>query len=210
MINKEEPLITESVYHIYNKAIGKEKAFYSEENYLYFLKKFKEYIEPFVHTYCYCLMPNHFHFLIRIKSATEMELEKLPNLPKVRMNQSLNPTGLEDPSGFSSDEIIAKKLSMQFGNFFNAYAKAINKQEKRLGSLFIKPYKRVIVKDEKYLINLIKYIHLNPVEAKLCNKPEEWKFSSYRSSIEMKNNESMNSEILELFGDINNFIEMHN
>ncbi len=65
-------LIPEGTYHIYNRANGNESLFFREDNYLYFLEKYKEYISPVAETFCYCLMPNHFHFLIRIKSENEL------------------------------------------------------------------------------------------------------------------------------------------
>ncbi|MCF6359136.1 MAG: transposase [Cyclobacteriaceae bacterium] len=62
-------------YHIYNRANGNENLFRSDENYEYFLKKWGEYISDIADTYAYCLMPNHFHFLIKTK--TEIELKYL-------------------------------------------------------------------------------------------------------------------------------------
>ena len=54
-------------------------------------------------------------------------------------------------------------VTQRFSNFFNAYAKAYNKQQNRTGSLFEKHFKRVQLKDDKYLKNLIIYVHLNPM-----------------------------------------------
>jgi hypothetical protein len=67
MINKTGLLIPETTYHIYNRANGNGKLFLSPENYRYFLEKYILYISPIADTFCYCLMPNHFHFLIRIR-----------------------------------------------------------------------------------------------------------------------------------------------
>jgi len=58
-------------YHVYNRAIGNELLFYQEENYLYFLKKYSDIISEHVETYVYTLIPNHFHFLIRIPDELE-------------------------------------------------------------------------------------------------------------------------------------------
>jgi putative transposase len=71
------PLIPYAYYHIYNRAIGNEKLFLNEDNYLFFLKRFKELVLPELEVYCYCLMPNHFHFLVSIKEAKNPgEVEK--------------------------------------------------------------------------------------------------------------------------------------
>lgn len=53
-------------YHIYNRAVGSDVLFKSDDNYLYFLKKYGEYLGKYVETYAYCLLNNHFHLLIRV------------------------------------------------------------------------------------------------------------------------------------------------
>ncbi len=60
-------------YHIYNRGCNKEKIFYNDDNYYYLLKKmrasFKEYGANVI---AYCLMPNHYHFLVQQLSETEL------------------------------------------------------------------------------------------------------------------------------------------
>jgi REP element-mobilizing transposase RayT len=60
------PLVIDRYYHIYNRGNNREKIFYSEEQYQFFLEKYSEMVHPFVNTYAYCLLPNHFHFLIKV------------------------------------------------------------------------------------------------------------------------------------------------
>lgn len=72
MKNKLTPLNPGCIYHIYNRAIGSEKLFLNNENYSFFLKRYRHFISPVADTFCYCLMPNHFHFLVRIKSDIEL------------------------------------------------------------------------------------------------------------------------------------------
>lgn len=55
------------IYHIYSRAIGKEKLYLNEENYKFFLKKYHEYCSTIFETIAYCLIPNHFHLLVRLK-----------------------------------------------------------------------------------------------------------------------------------------------
>ena len=53
-------------YHIYNRGAGRHNLFIEKDNYLYVLRKTKEYIDEFcLAVIAYCLMPNHYHFLIR-------------------------------------------------------------------------------------------------------------------------------------------------
>ena len=69
MVNNEIPLSPGNTYHIYNHANGFENIFENEGNYVYFLKKYAEFISPIADTFAYALMPNHFHFLVRIKPS---------------------------------------------------------------------------------------------------------------------------------------------
>ncbi|MEB3292976.1 MAG: transposase, partial [Synechococcales bacterium] len=68
--------------------------------------------------------------------------------------------------------MVMKSLSV-------AYTKAINKRFHRVGALFQGRYRSLPVSNDAYLINLCRYIHLNPVKAGLVDRPEEWEFSSY-------------------------------
>lgn len=68
------PLIAETYYHIYNKGINVENIFKEHKNYQYFLSQFNYFISPIDDTYAYCLLPNHFHILIRTKNEIEIRL----------------------------------------------------------------------------------------------------------------------------------------
>lgn len=60
-------------YHVYSRTNGEELLFRTEENCLNFLQKFQTYCSPHFSTLAYCLLPNHFHFLIRVKENTNPE-----------------------------------------------------------------------------------------------------------------------------------------
>jgi REP element-mobilizing transposase RayT len=65
------------IYHFYSRAIGAEKLFVENENYFFFLNKYEKYLEPYFETLAYCLIPNHFHFLIKVKeNCTDGEIIK--------------------------------------------------------------------------------------------------------------------------------------
>ncbi len=66
------PLIAGKYYHLFNRGNNRDRLFYFDCNYDFFIKKYFYYMDPVAETFCYCLLPNHFHFLIRIKdSATD-------------------------------------------------------------------------------------------------------------------------------------------
>jgi len=49
-----------NLYHIYNQGNNRIPIFFSRENYLFFLKKIKQYVLPYADVLAWCLMPNHF------------------------------------------------------------------------------------------------------------------------------------------------------
>ncbi|KAF2509061.1 transposase [Flavobacterium foetidum] len=102
-----------------------------------------------------------------------------------------------------------KEVTQAFSNLFNSYAKAFNKQTNRTGSLFEKHFKRIRLKDENYLRRLILYVHLNPkhhFDLDFTN----FRFSSYQSFLSNKETKIERNEVLNLFGDFENFIFCHN
>ena len=71
------PLCYDTYYHIYNRGINRENIFIQERNYVHFLNLYGKYIETIAETFAYCLLRNHFHMLVRIKSANEMRAEEI-------------------------------------------------------------------------------------------------------------------------------------
>jgi len=111
-------------------------------------------------------------------------------------------------------QIIAdeKTVTQAFSNLFNAYAKAFNKRVARTGSLFEKHFKRIRIKDEHYLRNLIVYIHINPENHGVSKDFKTFAFSSYQGffSNDKSNNLPLEkNEVLELFDGIENMAHVH-
>ncbi|HEX4373104.1 MAG TPA: transposase [Puia sp.] len=64
---------SDTYYHLYNRGNNKGLIFFESENYSYFLNQFKKYVLPLCEVYAYCLMPNHFHFFLRVNDSTSFE-----------------------------------------------------------------------------------------------------------------------------------------
>ena len=136
-------------YHIYNRGAGKGKIFVNDANYEYLLRLVKEYYQKHGATViAYCLMPNHYHFLLR---------------------QEL-------------DEPLSKFMQV----LFNSYVQALNLQQGRTGTLFEGRFKHKCVDKWEYLMVLCRYIHLNPVKAKMVARPEDWAYSNSREWIGLR------------------------
>jgi hypothetical protein len=69
---------------------------------------------------------------------------------------------------------------------FNSYVQALNIQQERTGTLFEGRFKHKCVDKWEYLMMLCRYIHLNPVKAKLVKRPEDWLYSNYREWIGLR------------------------
>lgn len=67
-------------YHIYNRGNNREDIFFEHVNYLYFLKLLQKHIEPNCSIFCYCLLPNHFHLLLRINDNLSNPSQQFSNL----------------------------------------------------------------------------------------------------------------------------------
>ncbi|MEE4197447.1 MAG: hypothetical protein V2I54_07365 [Bacteroidales bacterium] len=177
-------------YHIYNHANGSDNLFRNDDNYRFFLKKFKKYVIPIAEAYAYCLMPNHFHFLVRIQEEAEIErsFPKFGTLEKVNRN---------------------KFISKQLSNFFSSYTQSFNKVNGRKGSLFNKNFKRKKITAELYLKQAIVYIHLNPVYHGFADEVNTWLYSSYKAICSTRPTLINKVDVLNLFEDIPNFKACH-
>lgn len=153
-------------YHIFNHANGIENIFREEDNYRFFLKQYTKYLGEVVDTYAYCLMPNHFHFLVGVRG----DLPGFRNLAGLKV---LSPTKL----GHASKNPVTKA----FSDFFNSYTKAFNKRFNRRGSLFVEHFKRTPILDEQHWQEAFLYIHLNPIKHRLVNQFTAWKWSSWHA-----------------------------
>jgi REP element-mobilizing transposase RayT len=180
----------ECFYHIYNRSVDKKPMFKSDGNYEYFLKKYDAYLSPVLDTYSYCLLGNHFHLLVRIKSLTDLTtFQKLSNQTK--------PKSTHDT------------ISHQFRKLFQCYAMAFNKQHSRVGTLFQTPFKRALVDNAAYFTRLIYYIHANPQMHNLTSDFKEWRWSSYQRLLLENKTKLMKKEVLEWFGTKQQFEEYH-
>lgn len=180
------PLNEGFYYHIYNRANGDENLFFKQENYLCFLRKYDEYFSDCLETYSYCLLPNHFHFLVRVKDR----------ISPLKVGQKFY-------------EGAEKVISEKFRRFFMAYAKAINKQQGRNGSLFQKNYKRKLVDSEDYYSRLIYYIHANPQTHGIVNDFKHYPHSSYGRILLERPTKLFKADVLDWFGSKKDYIGFH-
>ncbi len=83
-------------YHLYNRGANKSKIFFEAEYYTFLLKKVRKYSQEFdISVIAYCLMPNHYHFLVRLngKSGAGTFIQRIFNSYTKAINNRYNRTG---------------------------------------------------------------------------------------------------------------------
>lgn len=178
-MEKRPPFIENEIYHVYNRGNGSEAIFKNFGNYDYFLKKYHEYLDPYWETLTWCLMPTHFHVMIRVKPQSP---EKSP---------------------------VSDFCIKAYSDFCNSYVQAFNRQHSRKGSLFMRNFKRKIVPDDVGARKLICYIHNNPVKDGYVQTAQEWHHSSFHELLQMNAEEECNNQIISRFGSKKDFIHAH-
>jgi putative transposase len=146
-----------AVHHVYNRGIDGRDIFLDDEDRLFFLHWLGQMVEKFgwiVHAWT--LMSNHFHLMI------------------------------ETPNGGLSRGM--QQLQTNYVQHFNAKLDGnargkSTKRRKRRGPLYESRFKNQLIEKESYLLELCRYIVLNPVRAKMVERPEDYQWSSYRATV---------------------------
>lgn len=128
-------------YHVMNRGLERRVIFREKDDYRSFLSILLNLWPRYkfiIHSYC--LMPNHYHFLIET--------------PRSNLAQ------------------IMKGLNGLYTQFFN-------RKYKRVGPLFQGRYKSLLVDKDAYSLHLSRYIHLNPLKARLTERLEDYEWSSF-------------------------------
>ena len=206
------PLLYDTYYHIYNRGVNGENIFFEERNYDLFLKLYERHLERVTDLFAYCMLRNHFHISVRTKSENEiLETLRVSSVngqdvgqgdpAKGKVNRGRKPLG--------SEGLGSKYISDQFSNFFNAYAKTINKAYGRTGSLFQHPFGRVPITSDRQFWNVIAYIHQNPQKHKFVEDFRDWKYSSYGIILSDKQTGVNRRAVMDWFGNREQYIELH-
>lgn len=173
MVTRPRFFDTHLYYHIYNRGVEKRKIFQTERDYQRFLDNLRYYLHnqkiPFtkfqrlperakavylkmnpetsekrrIHLIAYCLMPNHFHLLLKGEQYDGVTL-------------------------FVSD-------------ISNSHTRYFNIKHERVGRLLQGTFKSKEIVGEESLLQVSRYIHLNPILSELSKRPEEYPYSSYKT-----------------------------
>ena len=116
-------LFPDEYYHIYNRGNNRQPIFFTPANYIFYIRKMREQILPVADIIAYCLMPNHFHFIIH---SNENSIKERPSFGGKPMQE----------------------FAYRLGILLSSYSQAINKQNNTSGSLFQQKTKSKILIEE--------------------------------------------------------------
>jgi len=139
------------IYHVMMRGVNRQDIFECDKDYLKFLDLLhratfprdeqNHALPPNIVVFCYCLMPNHVHLLVR-------------ETPAIRISDAI------------------KSISV-------AYAYYFNQKYEHIGHLFQDRFRSEVVNDMAYFITLFRYIHQNPVAAKISSVVDDYRWSSW-------------------------------
>ena len=179
-------------YHLFNRSVSGINLFSNSGNYAFFLQKFSQYLSGIVQVYAWCLLPNHFHFLISVKEKdlcdfTAKEQEKLE-------------CGLMD-----INDIVIRRCK----NFFLSYSHSYKRQQQINTNIFAQHFKRSEIDKDVYFSKVIQYIHLNPLHHKVALGWENYQWSSYTRIVANVASLLRTQDVLDWFGGLDGFIKYH-
>lgn len=191
------PLITEEIYHIFNKGVASQPVFTNKSDYqrgedsLYYYKHINppvKYSRLFslhkddrnnllnqlekekknlVDLIAYCFMPNHFHLLLK--------------------------------------QLVDNGISKYLGNFANSYTKYFNTKYERSGPIFQGKFKAVPIESNEQLLHVSRYIHLNPYSASVVSSIKQLKTYPYSSLAKLSTSKVESSLIVNQFKNIDEY-----
>lgn len=158
MPTRKTPLVSQQIYHVYNRGIDGRDTFLDKKCYWRILQlinyyrfssqavRFSRYLDlpetqrkktidklykqhELINIFAYCIMPNHFHLLL--------------------------------------EQMVDNGISKFLSNLLNSYTRYFNTRNKRIGQLFLGQFKASLIESEAQMLHVSRYIHLNPYSSGL-------------------------------------------
>lgn len=193
------PFYPECFYHIVCKSVDGILLFKEHADYDVYTKRFQQFTYSLFDVWSYCLLNNHTHHIIRVKSLAEITaaIEKQEN--KTEAMRSF----LADPD---NEELVDAMVERQMNSFLVSFANYVNNRYNRKGGLFQKPFRRTQITDDSHLQQAIIYVHANAQKHGLVKDFKEYLYSSYPAII---NNGVVYKNVLDFFGGMEAFKNIH-
>jgi len=191
------PLVTDEIYHVFNKGIASQSVFTNKSDYqrgedslLYYkhtnppvkysrlfslhkddrndlLKQLEKEKNNLIDLITYCFMPNHFHLLLK--------------------------------------QLVDNGISQYLSNFTNSYTRYFNTKYERSGPIFQGKFKAVHVESNEQLLHVSRYIHLNPYSSSIVSSIEQLKAYPHSSLTKLSTSKVESSLITDQFKNIDEY-----
>lgn len=136
-----------AVYHVTSRGDRREPIFEDDADRQSLLRVVEQGMARFdAQVLAYCLMGNHYHFVLHTRVAN---------------------------------------LSLLMRHINGVYTQGFNRRHRKVGHLFQGRFKAILVDRDAYLLEVCRYVELNPVRARMVDAPEAWPWSSYRAHVAM-------------------------
>lgn len=157
-----------ALHHVIGRGIGKRTIFNDDKDRSDFIERLSKILkETGTHCHAWCLIPNHFHLLLRTG-----------NVP----------------------------IATIMRRILTGYAIAYNLRHHRIGHLFQNRYKSILCQEEPYFLELVRYIHLNPIRANIVydiDQLDNYAFSGHSVIIGKEKNDWQDVDaVLARFGTV--------
>ncbi len=173
-----------NIYHLYNQGNNRQRIFLQDEDYLIFMRLYRRLFPSVTTTIAWCLMPNHFHFMIYTDERCETKMKQ---------------------GGIFIDPVTNRVRKLLSG-----YARIFNSNYQQTGSVFRQKTKAKCISAlettpgthfsmHNYYSNCFRYIHQNPLKASLVKALKDWPFSSYLDFAGMRNGSLCNKALASQF-----------
>jgi putative transposase len=134
-----------AIYHVTSRGDRRERIFEDDADRRGLLAVIEQAMDRFdAQVLSYCLMGNHYHFVLHTRSANLSRLMRHVN---------------------------------------GVYTQNFNRRHGLVGHLFQGRFKAILVDRDAYLLQVCRYVELNPVRAKMVVAPGDWPWSSYRAHV---------------------------
>ncbi len=152
------------IYHVTSRGNNKAEVFLDEGDRLLFTDLLTRTAQRHEwHVFAHCLMTNHYHLVVRVRTGA-----------------------------------LSAGMCLLNGDF----ARKANRRHGRIGHVFNDRFSAVQIKRDSHLLEACRYVVLNPIRAGLCERPESWRWSSYRACAGLEYAPAFlaERELLALFG----------
>jgi hypothetical protein len=178
---------------------------------------FKDYVSPWLRRIGWdvsAMTIDQTRDLTNFKNCSDIDLTNFKNLLNLyeqhgdtQSNPDLYPLNLAKSS--FKEQLCSYVLSERFRGFMLGYAKAVNKQENRTGSLFQKAFRRKYVADDvREKRQVLCYIHHNPIHHFYSYSYESYPWSSYSNYLTQSPTMLCRDEAIRWFGSEEEFIRI--